>query len=78
MARTPASPSTPLVSAAGTGGEEVAALRAALAEIVADPALPALRDALLIEDFVQLPDDAYAAVTALETGAAAQGYPRLA
>lgn len=75
---TPASPSLPLVSAAATDAAEIAALRAALAEIAADPALSALRDELLIEDFVELPPNAYAAVTALEASAAAEGYPLLA
>ena len=78
LAWTPASPSLPLISAAGTNAGEIAALRAALAEIAADPALSTLREALLIEDFVELPCNAYAVVTALETSAAAEGYPRLA
>ena len=78
LAWTPASPSLPLVSAAATDAAEIAALRVALAEIAADPALSALRDELLIEDFVELPPNAYAAVTALEASAAAEGYPLLA
>lgn len=78
LAWTPASPSLPLISAAGTGAAEIAALRGALAEIAADSTLSALRDDLLIEDFAELPPNAYAAVTALEASAAADGYPLLA
>ncbi len=78
LAWTPASPSLPLISAAGTNADEIAALRTALAGIAADPALTGLRDDLLLEDFVELPCNAYAAVTALEASAAAEGYPRLA
>jgi ABC-type phosphate/phosphonate transport system substrate-binding protein len=78
LAWTPASPSLPLITAAGTTPADLTALRAALADVAADPALSALRDDLLIDSFVILPADAYGAVLDLEAGAARQGYPRLA
>ncbi|MEQ8604203.1 MAG: PhnD/SsuA/transferrin family substrate-binding protein [Marivibrio sp.] len=70
IARTPFAPGLPLVTAAGTSPEGVAALRRGLAAAVADPALAATRRRLRIDALEVLPPDAYARVTEMERDAA--------
>ncbi|MCQ8242006.1 phosphate/phosphite/phosphonate ABC transporter substrate-binding protein [Rhizosaccharibacter radicis] len=72
---TEATPGLPLI----TGRVEwVAPLRDALAAVAADPALAAVREALLIEGFEPTERGAYDEVAALERRARTLGYPVLA
>ncbi len=71
-------PSLPYVTHAGRSDGEVERLRAALADAVADPALKAAREALLIEDFETLDRDVYDEIDAMERLALTAGYPALA
>jgi ABC-type phosphate/phosphonate transport system substrate-binding protein len=72
---TAATPGLPLITAAR---QPVAALRSALAEVMADPALATVRAALRLGGMTVLDRDAYDAVPALEYEAARAGYPELA
>jgi ABC-type phosphate/phosphonate transport system substrate-binding protein len=78
LAETPAAPGLPLVTRRDAPPEEVACLRAALAEAAADPALAAVRDELLLLGFEVLPEGAYGRIAELEREAGVAGYPRLA
>ncbi len=78
LAETGTTPALPLVTCGGAPAGEVAALREALAEVAADPALERVRAGLLVAGFRVLPEDAYERVTALEREAASAGYPALA
>ena len=78
VAETPASPALPLVVPPHVSDAEIAALRAALHAVAADPARRATLDALLIRGFAELPLAAYDAVGALVRQATAAGYPTLA
>ena len=73
-----ASPALPLITAASCPQAEVHALREALRACIADPALAAVRERLLLRDVVVLPDDAYAVVEALAATARDAGYAELA
>jgi ABC-type phosphate/phosphonate transport system substrate-binding protein len=75
---TTATPGLPLIAAATTDAAVVAALRKALADVAVDPALAAVRAALLLDGFETLPGGDYQAILALERDAIAQGYPTLA
>jgi ABC-type phosphate/phosphonate transport system substrate-binding protein len=75
---TTATPGLPLIAAATIDAAVVAALRKALADVAVDPALAAVRAALLLDGFETLPGGAYQAILALERDAIAQGYPTLA
>jgi len=77
IATTPSCPSLPYVTAATTADSVVAALRAALSEVAADPALADTRTALLIDGFADLPLTAYDAVLAMERACADCGYGQL-
>lgn len=77
LATTPASPTLPFVTARATSPETVAALRIALAEIIADPALAAARDALFLVDIRPGGIERYASVRAREIDAITAGYPVL-
>jgi ABC-type phosphate/phosphonate transport system substrate-binding protein len=70
-------PGLPIITAGGAGPDEVAALRAALSEVAADPGLADARDALLLDGFEELPLDAYVRVDELEAEAARHGYAEL-
>lgn len=78
LAVTAAAPCLPLVTAAGTDDDTLAALRAALQAAAASPGLSAVRADLLLDGFDFLPDRAYRVVTGLAAQAAAVGYPDLA
>ena len=78
LAATAATPALPLITAAPCPPDELAILRRALDACIADPDLAAVRDALLLETFVVLPENAYAIVAALAGSAEAAGYPVLA
>ena len=75
LATTASSPTLPFVTARATSIETVAALRIALAEIIADPALAAARDALFLKDLLPGGIERYARVRALEIDAIKAGYP---
>ena len=78
LARTAYAPNLPYVTCAGRGAGEVEAMRLALLEAAADPALASLRRRLRIAGFTLLPRQAYRPIAAMERQAAALGYPRLA
>ena len=63
IARSPAVPGLPWISRAG----DVKALRAALRQVFADPALAGVREALLLTGFSVLPQGAYDRITDLES-----------
>ncbi|MEG3124081.1 phosphate/phosphite/phosphonate ABC transporter substrate-binding protein [Sphingomonas sp. GB1N7] len=71
------SPTLPFVTARSTSIETVAALRIALADIIADPALAEARDVVFLTDIVPGGVDRYAPVRDHETAAIAAGYPTL-
>jgi ABC-type phosphate/phosphonate transport system substrate-binding protein len=71
---TMATPGLPLITSARHSSKTVAALRAALAQSIADPELAPARAALRLVDWLVLPRSAYDAVLALETQAHAAGY----
>ena len=78
VAETPASPALPLVAPRTVPAGEIAALRAALQAVAADPALRPALALLLIRGFAELPLAAYDAVGDLVRGATEAGYPTLA
>jgi ABC-type phosphate/phosphonate transport system substrate-binding protein len=75
---TPASPGLPLITSGRQSAATIAALRAALTDVVADPALAARCAALRLAGMTVLPRSAYDLVPALERQARAAGYPALA
>jgi ABC-type phosphate/phosphonate transport system substrate-binding protein len=78
LARTVSSRSLPFVTARSTDEATVAALRAALAQIMGDPALAASREALLLFGVIPADADAYAVVLGYEEAARRLGYEALA
>lgn len=77
LARGPAAPGLPYVTAPGRSSSELARLRRALADAVADPDLEQPREALFIAGLEFLPLSAYQRVLELEEQCAALGYSRL-
>ncbi len=75
---TAACPGLPIITRAAAGSAEIDAMRAALADVMADPELAGARDALLLDGFELLAPDVYARVDELEADAARLGYPLLA
>lgn len=78
LGTTAPAPALPFVTAATRPEPEVAALRAALAGAIADPALRPACDTLLLDGVEVLDDAAYDAITAMEDAARHAGYPVLA
>ena len=74
LGHTASAPGLPLIAGPTA---PVAAIRAALAEVMADPRLADARDALLLEGCEVLPDADYDAILAMEREAGARGYHRL-
>ena len=74
---TPSSPALPLVTARGTSETTLAALRAALAGAIADPALASTREQLFLAGFDYLPDAQLSITRKLERQASVLGYPVL-
>ncbi len=70
-------PGPPLVTSALSSSATVAALRVALADVIADPALAPERGELLIRDVAALPESQYRALLHFEQMAQSQGYPEL-
>ncbi len=75
---TAACPGLPIITRAGASRDQIEAMRAALADVMADPELAGARDALLLDGFELLGPEVYARVDELEAGAARLGYPQLA
>ncbi len=71
-------PGLPLITSPGTSPSQLAALRAVLDEVAADPALRKVRRTLLLEGFSLVPAEHYRATLRLQDIAANLGYPRLA
>lgn len=67
----------PFVTAASTPPETIAILRAALAEVIAEPTLADARGALFLRDIMPSGRDRYAPLLTLEAEAQAAGYPEL-
>jgi ABC-type phosphate/phosphonate transport system substrate-binding protein len=78
IARGPAAPALPYVTAAGRPAGEIERLKHALSAAAADPALAGVREALFIAGLEFLPADAYHRVLDLEAACDALGYPALA
>jgi ABC-type phosphate/phosphonate transport system substrate-binding protein len=78
LGRTPSSPSLPYITARATGDAALLALRAALKQVIADPALAAVRAILYLGDIDVDPDPSFAEVLRLEQQAIGWGYPELA
>jgi len=78
IARSPAAPALPYVTAAGRPPGDIAKIRRGLAAAAADPALAEAREALFIAGLEFLPADAYQRVLDLEAGCGALGYADLA
>lgn len=77
VAPSPASPSLPFVTAAGTDAATVAALRSALDHVAADPDLAAVRETLFLAGIVPAEPDALVPISKLEAEAVRAGYPTL-
>lgn len=77
VARSPASPTLPFVTAATTPAEMVAALTHALDQVMADPALAEARATLRLAGIVAAGPDPLAPIRALEASAVRFGYPVL-
>ena len=73
-----AAPSLPYVTRADAGDDEVAALRAGLLTVAADPDLAEVRAALALEGFEVLPQEAYDVIDRMEAEAIALGYLEIA
>lgn len=71
-------PALPLVTALSTPPRTLRALRAALREVSADPALASARNTLMLVDFTAIPRSAYDQIDRIRRGAAALGYSQLA
>lgn len=78
IARGPAAPALPYVTAAGRPADEIARLKHALAAAAADPALAGARQALFIAGLEFLAPDAYQRVLDLEAECHALGCAALA
>jgi ABC-type phosphate/phosphonate transport system substrate-binding protein len=71
---TPKAPSLPFVTAASRPPAEVVAIREALAEAIADPALAEVCAQLFLSGIAVLEDAAYDRITAIEQKAVSLGY----
>ncbi len=77
VARSPASPTLPFVTAASTDADTVVALRRALDRVIADPALEQARATLFLAGVVPGDTATLAPLARLATDAARAGYPDL-
>lgn len=78
VAKSPAAPGLPFITATGTSPQRLAALRKGLAAAMRDKSLASARDALLLDGIEVLDDQAYDRVARIEARAIALGYPTLA
>lgn len=76
LAVTAATPCLPLVTAASTDDDTLAALRTALQAVATAPELAEARADLLLEGFETLPDRAYRVISGLANQAVAAGIRR--
>lgn len=74
---TPPAPSLPFITASSTGDTLLQKLRSALAAVVADRDLDAVRDRLFLDGFDLEPVADFSEVLHLERTAAQMGYPKL-
>ena len=72
------SPGLPLITSLGTSPKHLAVLRRVLDEVAHDPALRAVRQALLLDGFEIVPAEHYRAALRLRDIAVGLGYPHLA
>jgi ABC-type phosphate/phosphonate transport system substrate-binding protein len=77
LCRTPASPSLPFITARATDEVTIRALRSALADVLSDTTLAAVRAQLMLDDIDFKPDPHFTAVRHLERDAVASSYPNL-
>jgi ABC-type phosphate/phosphonate transport system substrate-binding protein len=77
LCRSAAAPAPPFVTRAAAGEALIERLRAALCRACAEPALAALRQALLLDGVAILPPSAYRRIPAFARLAARHGYPAL-
>jgi ABC-type phosphate/phosphonate transport system substrate-binding protein len=77
IATTGATTALPFVTAAARSDAHLAAIRTALAVVVADPALTTARDALFLRDIVPADEGSLAPVRSTKREATALGYPTL-
>lgn len=77
MGSTERAPGLPYVTRAGTDPDLTRRLRDALQAAAADPALAAVREALLIAGIHVLDDDAYRRIDDMENAARARGYAEI-
>ena len=73
----PQAPGLPYVTSLRTDRKTLGRIRHALADAVLDPALDAARNALLIEDMIEMPLAAYDEIPAMEAAAQRLGYTSL-
>jgi ABC-type phosphate/phosphonate transport system substrate-binding protein len=71
-------PGLPLITSLGTSPSQLAALRAVLDEVAADPTLREVRRTLLLDGFSLVPAEHYRAPLRLQDIATDLGYPQLA
>ena len=74
IGQTPMTPGLPLICAASRTDDEVAAVRAALAEAITERLDPATRSALMLDGLKILPEHDYDAISAMGEAADALGY----
>ena len=77
LAWTAKSPGLPLITAGGADAAMIAALRAALDDVLHAPELASARRDLMLDGFSVLPEAGYQSVLDLETLAIDHGYPKL-
>lgn len=77
LARSRRAPALPYVTRSECPPKRLAKLRAGLRQALTDPALAAVRETLLIEDFRVLPATAYRYIVDQERRAVQLGYPRI-
>ena len=77
LCRTDSAPNLPFITAGNMSPELIMRLRDGLRAAMADPAMAAARQALLLKDIMLLPDSAYQPILDMEQAAERQGYPKL-
>lgn len=78
IGHTPEAPGLPIIMRAGSNAATLEAMRAGLADVIADERLAPIRARLMIAGFTPTRFEDYAGILAMEEGAIAAGYPVLA
>ena len=78
IARSPRAPALPFITAGGRSSADLALIRHALFDVLADRALAAAREAMFLDGAEVLDDRAYDRIAAIERKAVVLGYPKLA